>query len=305
MKLVAEDVRKQFGSVVALDELSVTVPQGVCFGILGANGAGKTTLFRLFMGFEQPDVGRIVVGDVNVSKAGSKIRRHIGYLPERVGFPPKLTGREVLALQMRLRGMSSGRRVDEVLDTVGLTGTDADRKVMTYSRGMRRRLGLAGAILAEPAVLILDEPAAGLDPRGVFEFHRIARRARRQTDATLLIASHMLWQVEELCDHVAVIDEGRAAVCGAVDELTKDDVAVELTFGGNEQSTMARERIEELGEVFVESPRRLRLRAGADRLPEIFGRLDGVAAPEDVAIKRSGLRELFRDSPSPGERYDY
>ena len=223
MKLVAEKVRKQFGDVTAVDGLSLTIPSDCTFGILGMNGAGKTTLFRMFLGLETPDTGSLRIDGDEVADAGCQIRQRIGYLPERIGFPDQLTGREVLEFHARMRGGVTPGRIDDVLHTVGLDDQDARRSVAGYSNGMRRRLGLATAVLSDPEVLILDEPTAGLDPRGMLEFHRIVHRARDHTDATLVLASHVLSEVEQLCDHIAIIDAGTTLASGPVDELVGDD----------------------------------------------------------------------------------
>ncbi len=223
MQLRAENLRKRYGDVVALDGLSLQIPADTTFGVLGTNGAGKTTLFRLFVGLETPDAGSLSIGGRDVVEAGDQIRRQVGFLPERIGFPRRLTGREVLEFHCRMRGISTGERIDEAVETVGLTAKDARRAVQGYSNGMRRRLGLAAAIVARPEVLILDEPTAGLDPKGVVEFHRIVRRARSLTGATVIVASHVLSEVERLCDRVAILDDGRTVAQGPVNRLTADE----------------------------------------------------------------------------------
>lgn len=224
MEINATDVRKTYGDVTALDGLSVSIPDGSTFGILGTNGAGKTTLFKLLIGHDRPDEGTITVGGEAVTDAGRRIREHVGYLPEHIGFPASLTGREVLAFHARVRGLSADGRIADTIDRVGLSPEAADRPVSGYSNGMKRRLGLAAVLLAEPSVLILDEPTAGLDPRGVTEFHRIVERIGAETEATIVFCSHVLSEVERLCDQIAILHEGSVRASGPVEELAGDRI---------------------------------------------------------------------------------
>ena len=222
MKITITDVDKRYGDVVALEGVSFEIPSGSTFGVLGTNGAGKTTLFELLVGHDAPDAGEITVGGLDVRTAGDRVRERIGFLPEHAGFPGRLTGREVLSVHARIRGVQGrDERIDEVLDVVGLAGA-ADRAVSGYSNGMARRLGLAAALLSRPPVLVLDEPTAGLDPRGVATFHEIVERIDRETDATVVLSSHVLGEVERLCDEVAILHDGKLRAIGPVEELCAD-----------------------------------------------------------------------------------
>lgn len=224
MKIEIEQISKRYGSVVALDDVTFTIPSGSTFGVLGTNGAGKTTLFELLVGHNRPDAGSISVGGVDATEAGPRVRTAVGFLPERVGFPGLLTGREVLDVHARIRrlGGESTDRIEEVLELVDLCEA-ADRTIDGYSNGMRTRLGLAAALLAEPAVLVLDEPTAGLDPMGVEAFHQLIERIGRERDATVVLSSHVLAEIERLCDAVAILHEGR--LCAADDISTLGAVA--------------------------------------------------------------------------------
>lgn len=228
MNVQATDVRKTYGDVTALDGLSLSIPSGSTFGILGTNGAGKSTLFGLLVGHDRPDAGTIAVGGTDVTEEGRRIRERIGYLPEHIGFPPALTGREVLAFHATVRGLPEDGRIDEAIESVGLDPAAADRAVSGYSNGMQRRLGLATVLLPDPAVLILDEPTAGLDPRGVDEFHRIIDRINDETDATVVFCSHALAEVERLCDRVAVLHDGVIRASGPVEEVTATNATVDV-----------------------------------------------------------------------------
>jgi Cu-processing system ATP-binding protein len=224
MNVLATDVRKTYDDVTALDGLSLSIPSGATFGVLGTNGAGKSTLFRLLVGHDRPDSGTITVGGRDVTDESRRIREHIGYLPENIGFPPALTGREVLEFHATVRGLPDDGRIQRAIDRVGLDPAAADRAVSGYSNGMQRRLGLATVLLPDPSVLILDEPTAGLDPRGVDEFHRIVEGINDETNATVIFCSHALAEVERLCDRVAILHEGSVCTAGSVEEIVGDTV---------------------------------------------------------------------------------
>lgn len=225
MHVRATDVTKTYGEVTALDGLSLSIPSGSTTGLLGTNGAGKTTLFRLLIGHETPDEGELRIGETTVSAAGPEIRQRVGYLPEQIGFPPELTAREVLRIAGRIRSLSElDGRIESTLETVGLA-TDADRPVEGFSNGMRRRLGLATVLVADPQVLLLDEPTAGLDPLGVATFHRIIEAVSDRPDVTVLVCSHALDEIERLCDQVAVLDSGQLRASGSLADVTGNTTA--------------------------------------------------------------------------------
>lgn len=300
MRIEAENLHKHYGDVTALDGLSLSIPSGTTFGVLGTNGAGKTTLFELLVGLDRPDEGRLTVGGREVDEAGAWLRERIGYLPEHAGFPAGLTGREVLQFNARVRGLSEEGRIPEVLDTVGLDPDAADRAVSGYSNGMGRRLGLAGALLARPSVLILDEPTAGLDPRGVAEFHRIVERVRERTDATVVLSSHVLPEVERLCDRVVVFHEGRVVAEGAVDELAgSEEVSVELRAADAEDVPTIRERASAVAEVSA-TDETISVDCPPARVPALFATLDGSVELAGVTVERDGLERTFHEAV-PGE----
>ncbi|WP_096393465.1 ABC transporter ATP-binding protein [Halorubrum trapanicum] len=243
MRIDATDVRKAYGDVTALDGLSLSIPSGSTFGIVGTNGAGKSTLFRLLVGHDRPDAGTVSVGGIDVTEDGRRIRERVGYLPEDIGFPDGLSGREVLGVHRATRGLPKDGRTAEAIERVGLTADEADRRVSGYSNGMGRRLGLATVLLPDPDVLILDEPTAGLDPRGVDEFHAIVEEITTETDATVVFCSHVLGEVERLCDRVAVLHDGRVRAAGPVDELAAEaEAAAVADRDGDSATRPGRER---------------------------------------------------------------
>lgn len=294
MKIRARDVRKSYGAVTALDGLSLTVPSGATAGILGTNGAGKTTLFRLLIGHERPDAGTLTIGEMDVARAGTAIRSQVGYLPERAGFPPELTGREVLAIHGRIRGIPARtERIERVLSTVGLHA-GADRPVGGYSNGMARRLGLATALLADPAVLLLDEPTAGLDPLGVETFRRIVADVGERTDATVVISSHALPLMEEVCDRVAIIDDGRLRTVEDLDRADQGHSGTRTILVRTEGAPTGqlRERCTTHGEVTTEGSR-LRVAVPDDRLLEALEDLEGLVGMDAVDLRDRGLAARF------------
>jgi ABC-2 type transport system ATP-binding protein len=215
----ARGLTKHYGSVVALDGLDLVVPTGSVFGFLGPNGAGKTTTLRLLTGLGHPTSGTAVVAGIPVSDGTLELARHIGYLGQEPRFYGWMSGRELLELAGRAYGMTGAAlrsRVDEVLETVGLADA-ARRRIGGYSGGMRQRLGVGQAILPEPAVIFLDEPVSALDPAGRRDVLELVGSLRGS--ATILMSTHILNDVERICDRVAILDHGRLVTEAPMDEL--------------------------------------------------------------------------------------
>ncbi|MFP4625854.1 MAG: ABC transporter ATP-binding protein [Natronomonas sp.] len=296
MQITVEDVHKTYGDVTALDGLSLEIPDGSSVGILGTNGAGKSTLFKLLVGLDRPDDGSLTVGGRSIADAGRSIREHVGYLPERVGFPGALTGREVLEFDAQMRGLPRDDRIADTIELVGLTESAADRPVDGYSNGMRRRLGLGVAILSDPGVLILDEPTAGLDPRGVREFHGIVERVRSETGATVVLASHVLSEVERVCDRVAVLHRGRLLTDGPVDALVDGEMVTVRLVPVDDADTEAIASVGEgYGSVTI-STRAVSVRCPSADVPRLFAKLGGTIEIETTDVDRDGLEVAFHDA---------
>ncbi len=215
--------------VHAVEDLSLTVEQGEIFGFVGPNGAGKTTTIKMLMGLIHPTRGRAFIFDVPIPSRSSKAR--IGYLPENPTYYEFLTGMEALQFFARLAGVPSpdrARRCGELLEMVGLGGA-ADRQIRKYSKGMQQRLGIAQALVADPAFVVLDEPMSGLDPIGRKDMRDIILALKRR-GKTVFFSTHILPDVETLCDRVGVILHGRLRDVGRLDELLSARVqTVELT----------------------------------------------------------------------------
>ena len=210
---------KRFGARAALDGVDLAVPRGVAFGFLGANGAGKTTLIRLLLGLAEPTAGSMHVLGREVPRDRTAALARVGAIIEEPRFHLHLTGRENLHIHAAARERESHERVDGALARVGLTAR-ADERVKTYSLGMRQRLGVARCLLADPELLILDEPMNGLDPAGIQEFRRLIRELVAE-GRTVLLSSHLLDEVERTCDVAAIVDQGKVVAQGAIHELVR------------------------------------------------------------------------------------
>ena len=220
----AVGLTKHYGELTAVDHLDLAVPTGEIFGLLGPNGAGKTTTILMLLGLTEPSSGQARIEGLDATRAPLDVKRRVGYLPDDVGFYPDLTGRQNLRYTAQLNRLSrrlAEERIEELLADVGLTEA-ADREVGGYSRGMRQRLGLADALVKDPSVLILDEPTVNVDPEGVREILDLVLGLRRRHGTTVLISSHLLHQVEQVCDRVGIFVQGRLAAVGTVDELVAE-----------------------------------------------------------------------------------
>jgi ABC-2 type transport system ATP-binding protein len=221
---------KRFGDVVAVDDISFSLAGGSVTGFLGPNGAGKTTTLRLLLGLAEPTAGEALIFGRRYRDLDRPTRR-VGAVLESNDFHPGRSARDHLRALAVAEEISLDR-VQEVLELVEL-GTAAPRRVRTYSLGMRQRLGLATALLGDPEVLVLDEPANGLDPAGVHWLRGFLRRFAEE-GRTVLVSSHMLAEAAQTVDHVVIIDHGRQVASGRIDELTRrgrtlEDVFLDLT----------------------------------------------------------------------------
>jgi ABC-2 type transport system ATP-binding protein len=223
-----DGVTKRFGDVTAVDDLDLAVPEGEAFGFLGPNGAGKSTTINMVLDFVRPDAGSVEVLGRDAHTDGVDIRRHTGVLPEGFDVYDRLTGRE--HVEFALQSKEASGDPDAVLDRVGLPDA-GDRAAGGYSTGMRQRLALAMALVGEPDLLILDEPSSGLDPGGAKEMRDIVRE-ELDRGATVFFSSHLLGQVEAVCDRVAILREGRLVAQDTVEGLREaagSEASLEVT----------------------------------------------------------------------------
>jgi ABC-2 type transport system ATP-binding protein len=217
LSIETHDLRKSFGSRIALADLNLTVPSGCAFGLLGHNGAGKTTLIRLLLGLIQPDSGTITISGRRWPDHRPEILAGVGAIIEEPHFHGHLTGRENLRIVAAVRGPQAFDRIEPALIRVGLLDR-ADDRVRGYSQGMRQRLGIARCLLADPRLVILDEPMNGLDPGGMLELRGLIAELVAE-GRTVLVSSHLLGEIEKTCRAVAVLDQGRIVWQGEIGGL--------------------------------------------------------------------------------------
>jgi ABC-2 type transport system ATP-binding protein len=217
----ARGLSKRYGPILAVDDLDLAVEGGEIYGLLGPNGAGKTTTILMLLGLSEPTAGSARVMGLDPTRDPKGVKRRVGYLPDDAGFYGTLTGRQNLRYTARLNGLTgpvAEGRIDEVLELVALSDR-ADDRAEGYSRGMRQRLGIADALVKGPDVLILDEPTTAIDPIGVVEILDLIRRLARDEGLAILLASHLLDQVQVICQRVGIFHAGRLVAEGTVDEL--------------------------------------------------------------------------------------
>lgn len=216
--LMIQNLSKSFGKQKIINDLNMSVPEGSVFGFIGQNGAGKTTTMKMVLGLLQPDHGEIRVCNESVCFGQTKTNQYIGYLPDVPEFYNYMTPLQYLRLCGEVIAISKNeveKRSQELLSLVGLSG--ATKQIGGFSRGMKQRLGIAQALLTQPKLLICDEPTSALDPVGRKEILDILRKISGTT--TVLFSTHILSDVERICDHVAFLNEGKIAVCGTLAEI--------------------------------------------------------------------------------------
>jgi ABC-2 type transport system ATP-binding protein len=213
------EVQKKFGARVAVHDLTLAVPRGEIFGLLGHNGAGKSTAIGMMLGQVWPTRGEVKVCGHDVTTQRARALRKVGAIFEAPAFYDYLSGRRNLEILSHYSAPTPPERIRAVVDWVGLAGREQS-KVQTYSHGMRARLAIAQALLPQPELLILDEPGSGLDPEGTAEMRQTIARLHRELGLTILLSSHLLGEVEQLCTRIAVLNQGRKVFEGRVADVT-------------------------------------------------------------------------------------
>ena len=224
------DLTKRYGKRLAVDRLNLTVGKGEVFGFLGPNGAGKTTTIAMLLGLVRPTKGQAIVLGHDVQREPALALRRVGAMIEAPAFYPYLSGADNLRVLARAGGIPAAR-VKEVLETVELSDRARD-KVATYSQGMKQRLAIAAALLPDPELIMLDEPTNGLDPAGTVEIRNLIR-SLAAGGRTILLCSHLLHEVEQLCNRVAILKEGKLIAAGEVATLLRRGQGVRLRVQGN------------------------------------------------------------------------
>ncbi len=227
-----KDLVKDYDSTRAVDHLNLTIGKGEIFGLLGPNGAGKTTIILTLLGLSEPTSGSVTVNGWNATSEPIRVKKITGYLPDDVGFSENSIGLQSLVYTAMLNGIPREKAIEsarELLEIVGLQDA-ADQKTKTYSKGMTQRLGLADVLIKEPQIMILDEPTIGIDPRGIHDFLDLIRKLSKEKGMTVLLSSHLLHQVQKICDRVGILVSGKLLAEGNVHDLA------DKLFGARETS---------------------------------------------------------------------
>lgn len=223
-----QELTKIYNGQAAVDHLSLTVTEGEIFGFLGPNGAGKTTTLLMLLGLTEPTSGTARVLDLDPARDPIKVKTQIGYLQENMGFYPDLNAKQMLKFVAELNGFDGNRsveRIDAALATVGLAD-EAVKKIGTYSRGMRQRLGIAELLIKDCKVAFLDEPTLGLDPDATNRMIELIQSLCRDKKMTVLLSSHLLHQVQKICHRIGIMIKGRMVAQGSMDQLAEEKFGV-------------------------------------------------------------------------------
>jgi ABC-2 type transport system ATP-binding protein len=217
----ASELTKLYDGFKAGDGVSFRIATGEIFGLLGPNGAGKTTTILMLLGLTEPTSGTARVYGYNSTTEPLQVKRVTGYLPENVGFYEELTAAENLLYIARLNGIKGGeaeRKIEEALEVVGLSHVK-DQATGTFSKGMRQRLGLASVLIKDPKLVILDEPTTGIDPEGTEQVLRLIMKMAHEMGVTVMVSSHLLYQMQRICDRVGIMFKGKMVAQGSIDEI--------------------------------------------------------------------------------------
>jgi ABC-2 type transport system ATP-binding protein len=289
----SQGLTKQYDGFLAVDSLDLTVRRGEVFGLLGPNGAGKTTTILMLLGLTEPTAGNVRVLGLDPARRPLSVKARVGYLPERLGFYEGLTARENLAYTAKLNGLARDEAetlIDAALAQMGL-GDAAGQRTGAFSRGMRQRLGLADVLLKQPQLIIMDEPTQGLDPEAARDFLGVVRRFKSE-GITVLLASHMLHQVQAVCDRVGLFHRGRMVLEGTVRELARQ------VLGGAFRIHLEAEGREGLEETLSQLEGVLNVNRSDTNLYELEAQSD-LRAEAARAVVEAGGRLLSLDIETP------
>jgi ABC-2 type transport system ATP-binding protein len=294
--LATEGLTKRFPTVTAVDQLTVSVGPGVT-GLVGANGAGKSTLIKILLGLLPPTGGTARVLDLDVTAQGAEIRRLVGYMPEHECLPPDVSATELVVHLARISGLprtAARERAADVLRHVGLA-EERYRPVGGYSTGMKQRVKLAQALVHDPKLIFLDEPTNGLDPRGRDEMLTLIRRIGTEFGISVLVTSHLLGELERVCDHVIVIDAGRLLRSSAISEFTQATQTVTVEVDEGLEPLV--QRLTETGQTVSQQGRLLVVKVAG---PETFDAIRDAAVELDLCLirleqGRHRIEDVFRE----------
>ncbi|MDI3480518.1 MAG: type transport system ATP-binding protein [Tepidanaerobacteraceae bacterium] len=291
------ELTKTYGDIIAVDHLNLTINSGEIFGLLGPNGAGKTTTILMLMGLTEPTSGSLRVDGYDPLRDALEVKRIVGYMPDNIGFYDDMTGRENLRYTAWLNhfcGDEAEARIQSLLEKVGLAES-ADRKVKEYSRGMRQRLGIADVLLKDPKIVILDEPTLGLDPKGARELLDMIKDMGRKEGKTVIISSHLLFQVQSVCDRVGIFVKGKLIAVGKIKELaarlSSGSSVIEIKAEPKERLTDVVKSVAGVTETEMEGDMLLVKGDGENLAPRIVAEL----AARSMAVYHLRIREYSLD----------
>jgi ABC-2 type transport system ATP-binding protein len=297
------DLTKRFKKVTAVDAINFEVQQGEVFGFLGPNGAGKTTTIAMLLGLVRPTAGSAEVLGHDIRRDLSPVLRRVGAIVEIPAFYPYMTGIDNLRIFARILGGDAEKQIPAILEQVGLKGRGRD-KVGTYSLGMRQRLGLASALLGDPELLILDEPTNGLDPAGMQEMRLFIRRLAKEEGKTIFLSSHLLHEVEQVCDRVLILNKGRVIAQGRVNELLRQAHAVEIRIAEGGKAAQVLSGLDWVADVSQDGEW-LHVQAPPERASELLAALAAHAFfPSEVHPVISSLESVFLEMTNEGQEED-
>ncbi|HJZ79975.1 MAG TPA: ABC transporter ATP-binding protein [Pyrinomonadaceae bacterium] len=290
--LQTQQLTRRFGRRTVVDQLSLTVESGDVFGFLGQNGAGKSTTIRMILGLVRPTSGQVTVLGHDIRRHPRRALKRIGAIVETPAFYENFSGRQNLQMLAAMSGGAKPERIESVLELVNLRQRAGD-PVRVYSHGMRQRLGIAQALLPNPELIILDEPTDGLDPQGLFDMRELICRLRNELGLTIVLSTHLLHEVEQICNRVAIIDAGRLLYQGSVADLLQVENVVRLRV---DRLAEARELLSRSGEVSVSSngDAALHLKMDLAKVPQINALLvrNGFEVME-LSPQRESLEQVF------------
>jgi ABC-2 type transport system ATP-binding protein len=301
--IVAENLVKRYGRVIALDGVSFSVARGEIFGLLGPNGAGKTTAIKILTGLTPPTSGRALVAGFDVVREAREVKRRIGWISSEIIVDDGLTAMENLEIQARLHGVSGWReRALQLLRYFGIVET-ANRPVEKLSTGMRKRLEIAMALIHGPEILFMDEPTVGLDVGARAGFWELVRQVSREFGVTVLLTTHYMEEAERLCGRVAIMNKGRVVAVGTPDELKArygiDVIEIETSKPADAS------RLRQFGEVIVlDGKIVIKAQRAEELLADIVRAVDGIRS---VRVEKASLDAVFTSltgASMEGERAD-
>jgi ABC-2 type transport system ATP-binding protein len=301
--IILQNLTKKYAEVTAVSDLQLTIRKGEIFGLLGPNGAGKSTTILMMLGLTEPSSGVVQVDGFDATRQPLAVKSIVGYLPDDVGFYDDRSGFENLVFTAQLNRVPQAEAVQRayaLLERVGLSHV-AHRLVSTYSRGMRQRLGLADVLIKQPEIIVLDEPTLGIDPEGVRELLELIRRLSREEGLTVLLSSHHLHQVQQVCDRVGLFVRGKLIACGTIADLSRSLFAEEPFSIEVMADPLSDELCETLSciegvaqLVRLPDPHRIVLRCERDLAREIAACVIGSGASlMHLSRKQYGLDEIY------------